>query len=1286
VPGSRRIRTLAAAGILVAASLTAPALTAVGASADSLVTADPPATNTPNIVPGTDSAGTAYEVYAMTQVGSQIVVAGEFTQALPPGDRNVADAVQVHNVMAFDQATGTINANFRPVLSGGSLNSLATSLLPGPVVNGDPTVYVGGNFNTVNGTSAKYLALLDTTNGQLVTTFAPKLDGAVNAIVLAGGRLIAGGVFTHALPVGSQTWVTHQGLAALDPSTGALDPYMQVQTGTTHHSYTGVAPNTAFAPVGVKSMALTPDGTKLFVDGNFKNVTDQTGAAYLRDQIMLIDLGATSSAIDPNWATQELDAACYSNSEDSYVRGMAMSPDGSYFVVTASGGDGTNADGTKGLCDSASRWETGATGTNVQPTWVDWTGRDSLYSVQITADAVYVGGHERWMNNSNGHDSPGPGAVPRAGVAALDPSSGVPYAWNPGRTPRGAGTYSLLATSSGLYTGADTAYWGPGPGSSPPQYYRGLVAFFPTGGETLPAESTASLPANVYLAGPSGNPTGLSRQYYDGTTASAPVAVADPSSLNWSQVRGMVLVGNKLFYGYSDGNFYERSFDGVNLGPPTALDPAPGSYDDPAWDNLPAGGNGGYNYQGKLPTFYGTDIPTVTGMIYFQGRLYYAQAGKAGLRYRNFTPDDGVVGSDKCIPGSTAGPANTEPCVFDVPSGAGQVNFSNTTGMFLSGSTLYYSDSTGNLHSVAWNNGYPLAASDTIVSGPGLDGRSWKSDGMFVLPPSAPTAAFTGSCTATTCSFDASASTAPGSSIASYTWDFGDQTTPVVTPGPTAAHSYANPGTYPVTVTVANAQGATASTTQPVSTTAIPPPTASFTSACTGLACSFDGSASTAPGSSITSYAWTFGDGNTASGTTATDGFAAAGTYPVTLTVTNAQGQTGTSTQQVSVAQAPTASFADYCTALGCTFDASASTAPGSSIVSYAWAFGDGSTGTTGPGSPTTTHNYPAAGTYTVTLTVTSSVGGTDTTSSQVTVAPAPVPSFTAACSQFTCAVNGAGSTAPGSSVATYTWTFGDGSAPVLTTSPTAGYTYAGAGSYPITLTVTNALGTSASTTQTVVPGPTTAPIGFVGSVTTNANATTESVVTPAGVAAGNGLILIATSAANAPQTAPAGWTLVGTQSNSTMYTSVWERVAAGTDAGSKVTVTFGTSATKGTLQLLAYSGTSASGPVLAARAAATTGSVSLTSYPSPTTTIGSSGAWVVSFWAARSSAITTWTAPASQSTRGASNGSGGGHVNSLASDGGQVQAPGAAGGLVATTDQAATSAVSWTLVLAPSP
>jgi PKD repeat protein len=97
--------------------------------------------------------------------------------------------------------------------------------------------------------------------------------------------------------------------------------------------------------------------------------------------------------------------------------------------------------------------------------------------------------------------------------------------------------------------------------------------------------------------------------------------------------------------------------------------------------------------------------------------------------------------------------------------------------------------------------------------------------------------------------------------------------------------------------------------THPVTVTETPPandpPTASFTSNCTNLSCAFNGTGSTDPGGSISSYAWNFGDGTTGTGATPTHPYATAGTYNVTLTVTDNGGLTDSDTGSVSPSAPP---------------------------------------------------------------------------------------------------------------------------------------------------------------------------------------------------------------------------------------------------------------------------------------------------------------------------------------------------------------------------------------------
>jgi hypothetical protein len=196
----------------------------------------------------------------------------------------------------------------------------------------------------------------------------------------------------------------------------------------------------------VESIAVNPQDTKVVFDGNFSTVN---GAD--RVQVAMVDVTSTSSAL-AGWATSRYGNVCNTSAFETYVRDIDFSPDGSYFVLVTTGGPF----GQTTLCDSAARWDATKTTSDQQPVWVNYTGGDTLLSVSCTGVAVYVGGHQRWLDNTFGHDNAGPGAVDRPGIGAIDPASGKALSWNPTRT-RGHGAEVLMATSDGgLFVGSDT--------------------------------------------------------------------------------------------------------------------------------------------------------------------------------------------------------------------------------------------------------------------------------------------------------------------------------------------------------------------------------------------------------------------------------------------------------------------------------------------------------------------------------------------------------------------------------------------------------------------------------------------------------------------------------------------------------------------------------------------------------------------------------------------------------------------------------------------------------------
>ncbi len=406
----RRARWVAVVGALVVALAVGSTLPAQASLSQPAVVSDNPADITPHIVLN----GPSQDVRAFAQVGRTIYAGGRFNQ-VQDWARTTTYARQ--NFVAFDSETGVVsplNLSFDGIVGAIEATADGTAL------------YIAGAFSNVNGITRRGILKYDLINNRVDPIFAPTGMRTVSDIELVNGSVIAAGNFTKKL-------------MAMDPTTGA-------DIGSINITVAGVVDPAD--ETRIQYIAVSPDRTRLVATGNFATVNGQ-----IRNRAFMLNLGSTATL--STWHAPRFDVNCVATSRLVSAQGVDFSPDGTYFVIVATGGP----TGTNGVCDAAARFETANVSSTAEPTWINWTGGDTLYSVAVTGPAVYVGGHQRWLDNPFGHDSAGPGAVERPGIGAIDPVTGRALAWNPTKS-RNHGTMVLFATSRGLWVGSDGERFG----------------------------------------------------------------------------------------------------------------------------------------------------------------------------------------------------------------------------------------------------------------------------------------------------------------------------------------------------------------------------------------------------------------------------------------------------------------------------------------------------------------------------------------------------------------------------------------------------------------------------------------------------------------------------------------------------------------------------------------------------------------------------------------------------------------------------------------------------------
>ncbi len=371
---------------------------------------------TPHLVP--DATVTRPRVDALVQAGDTVFAGGLFGAITDPGREQTP--TRRWNLASFDATSGELTT-FAPVLDGRvhALEATASSL------------YVGGDFTSVDGVARHALVKLDLATGAVDTSFDAAFPGGrVNDLQWVGGRLLVGGTAAKKL-------------IALDPETGADTGYLDLGIrGKVEGSW---------GTVSVNRFAVNREGTQLAAVGNFTTVSGRT-----RHRAFVADLHGTSATLNP-WYYVPLTKPCASTApqRQAYLSDVDYAPDGSYFVVSSTGSVPRLASEIgETLCDAVARFDV-AVPDPERPVWINYTGGDSVWSVAATGAAVYAQGHFQYLDNPYGNNTAGPGAVRRVGVGAVDPVDGKALEWNPG-SPARIGGKVMHVTDSGIWFGSDS--------------------------------------------------------------------------------------------------------------------------------------------------------------------------------------------------------------------------------------------------------------------------------------------------------------------------------------------------------------------------------------------------------------------------------------------------------------------------------------------------------------------------------------------------------------------------------------------------------------------------------------------------------------------------------------------------------------------------------------------------------------------------------------------------------------------------------------------------------------
>ena len=827
-------------------------------------------------------------VWAQAVVGSTVYAGGSFSSARPAGASPGTSLTPRTNLLAYNITTGALVTSFAP-----QVNGQIYAVAPSP---DGSRVYIGGDFTSVNGQVRSHVAAFDTATGQLSTAFKPTgVNGRVRGMVATGDSVYVGGGF-YALSTGQ----TRNNLAAFRASDGAA-----------------LAWNPS-ADLSVWTVAVSGDGQWVFAGGQFTHVNGL-------DAYGLAKIGGTNGILDTTWKPAVRNAGPNTGISSLNVWGSFV------YGTSWSYGSGANLEGTFKIpvANSTTEWVTACHG--------------DIYSAFLTGGVVYITGHPHYCGAMGGGFPQYPewkyqrpmAWTDSVGGEILNDSLGYPNWHGVANAPSLVDW--LPEMTAGSYTGQYQGAWDVDGNADYVVYggefptvngngQQGLVRFARRG--LAPNREGPRFPAGTFVPRlvPTSSSTvrvswaaGWDRDDYnltykvirDGATGSPRYTTTAGSS--WWSLPALGFVDTGLTpggtYQYqlvatdSTGNTVWGSTASVTM--PSSSSPSNGYAQS-------VRANGARIYWPMNESSGLTVNDRAAGAAASAGIGVTDGRGDTGVDWNQsgaIAGDNAAALTDNIYSRVYALGSETAPDTFTIQA---WVRTTTTRGgrIFGFGDLQNGSSAHRDRHLYMDNSGrivFGVRAQDnsarTLISPAAYNNNQWhmltatmSSAGMRLFVDGN----LVGSRNDTTA----------GEAYLGYWRVGGDELgtasgRPGWSPLPASVNFVGGVdelAVYPTALSQSSIQAQYALRTGGGGGNS--PPSASFTWSVAALTASFNGSGSSDPDGSVTGYSWAFGDGSTGSGVSPSHTYAAPGTYTVQLTVTDNQGAIGTTTRQVTLADA----------------------------------------------------------------------------------------------------------------------------------------------------------------------------------------------------------------------------------------------------------------------------------------------------------------------------------------------------------------------------------------------